>query len=877
MTPLSSQWPLTHREAELTNLVDSLDEPGCNLVVLHGPAGVGKTRLADALLEAAEARQRLTARVLASRAAAVLPLGALGPILPHDLNAGTSPRDLFDRTREEFTKLGGGDRLVLLVDDAHLLDTSSAVLLTQLIDVGAVFVVATIRDGEPAPDAVAGWWRNERALRIDLRDLDRDATASLLRVALGGEVGADTVRRFHLASGGNPLLLRELVAQAFEAGRLRSDSGTWRITGPIPPSRRLVDLFATRLAALSPGAMAILEQVVLCAPLGVAELTTVADPADLDALERAGLVRVLVDDHRHQLVVAHQLYGEAVRAQLTTLRRQALLLAAADRVTELGARRREDARRIATWRLDAGGTPDPALLLQATRVARYAHDFEQVERLGGVLAEVDLSGEVAVLLGEALYELGHFDRSEAVLAAPVPSDTSAEVLVQRATLRTKNLFWGLCDWEAALAVIEAAEVVAVDDPDAAADLAAERGGILAFSGRPVEALAVLDAIDAHTDRARVQVAIPRGPTLATVGRTAEAIDACVEGFRVHSAMAEPLALAHPGTHIVNQAYALAEAGRLAEAEELAALGYEVAVADNVPIAQIWFALDIARCDALRGRYQDAVRWFQEGASTARLHGFRGPLRIALAGLASALAVLGDVDGAVAACDEQLAQPAFPFLGHEQVLGPAWVAWAQGDPERARTIVLEEGERAASAGSNGSAAWLWHDASRLGARGLAGRIAEAAASSDSALVAARAAHVAAVEADDPAGLLAAADGFEALGANLLAAEASLAAADALRRRGDARPAAAATNRSQQLADRCPGVRTPGLVHADATVPLSTREREIATLAASGLTSQEIADRLFLSIRTVDNHLQKAYAKLGVNKREQLGGVLGAAGG
>ena len=52
------------------------------------------------------------------------------------------------------------------------------------------------------------------------------------------------------------------------------------------------------------------------------------------------------------------------------------------------------------------------------------------------------------------------------------------------------------------------------------------------------------------------------------------------------------------------------------------------------------------------------------------------------------------------------------------------------------------------------------------------------------------------------------------------------------------------------------------------PLTPRERDIATLAAQGESSQEIADRLFLSVRTVNNHLQNVYAKLGVSGRRQL---------
>lgn len=51
-------------------------------------------------------------------------------------------------------------------------------------------------------------------------------------------------------------------------------------------------------------------------------------------------------------------------------------------------------------------------------------------------------------------------------------------------------------------------------------------------------------------------------------------------------------------------------------------------------------------------------------------------------------------------------------------------------------------------------------------------------------------------------------------------------------------------------------------------LTRREREIASLAARGMSSPEIARTLFVSVRTVDNHLQRVYAKLGISKRSEL---------
>jgi DNA-binding CsgD family transcriptional regulator len=51
-------------------------------------------------------------------------------------------------------------------------------------------------------------------------------------------------------------------------------------------------------------------------------------------------------------------------------------------------------------------------------------------------------------------------------------------------------------------------------------------------------------------------------------------------------------------------------------------------------------------------------------------------------------------------------------------------------------------------------------------------------------------------------------------------------------------------------------------------LTTRERDVAVLAQAGLSSRDIGTRLGVSVRTVDNLLQRVYAKLGVGGRSEL---------
>ncbi len=76
-------------------------------------------------------------------------------------------------------------------------------------------------------------------------------------------------------------------------------------------------------------------------------------------------------------------------------------------------------------------------------------------------------------------------------------------------------------------------------------------------------------------------------------------------------------------------------------------------------------------------------------------------------------------------------------------------------------------------------------------------------------------------------------------------------------------------------RC-GAAPTALAAVDLVVPLTPREREIVLLVADGLSTKEAAEQLYLSPRTVSNHLQNAYTKLGVSKRSELPAALGRLG-
>jgi DNA-binding CsgD family transcriptional regulator len=208
-------------------------------------------------------------------------------------------------------------------------------------------------------------------------------------------------------------------------------------------------------------------------------------------------------------------------------------------------------------------------------------------------------------------------------------------------------------------------------------------------------------------------------------------------------------------------------------------------------------------------------------------------------------------------------------------GRAWACVAAGEVSRASALLAEAAGRAASGHLWVAEAQLRHDSARLGAPGPAAiRLAELAATTGSKLIDALAIHAAAMVRRSAEELDSAAKSLSTLGAWLLAAEASTAAAVSYRAEGLSRRASASARRAEELTALCGDVRTPGLSAGAEAGRLTRREREIAGLAAAGVSSKEIAAKLYLSARTVENHLQSAYAKLGVTSRDELAEALAA---
>ena len=678
---------------------------------------------------------------------------------------------------------------------------------------------------------------------------------------------------------GNPLFLRELTRSALDSGALVEVGGVWRLRGDAPGSPRLREVVESRLDVVSPVTRPALELLALCEVVDLDELETMAGLEALVELEARGLVRIVQRDARQMAVLGHPLHGEAIRMSLPAMRMRLLLRGHVKWVEEHHVvSDGDDALQLAIWRLDAGLPTDFDSLLHGAQLAAAMQDSRSVLRLARPLFAQRPTAVAGQLVADALFQTGQwaegFEALDRASALPAPSSLRVDLAVARAMI----LLWGLGDAPSALAILEGLRHDPEMTPDDIDRLTSEYSSVLVYAGRPGEALHELEEA-ATSDQLKLHLGavVPYSNSLAMVGRTADAIAAVDRALAIRPDE-DVTGVADTDTYLVSKVFAMLEAGSFAAAIELAEQEYERAVAAGRPLAQYWFTLLLGRAYLGTGGAASTLRVFTAARALGLEAGLGGPTRSAVIGVVIGHALLSNAAAADAALAEAEALPPFGFMGPEHQLAVCWAAVARGELGRAREALLEGASLAVDAGMITSAIWMLHDVARLGrAQDVADQISQLAATTDSPLAAARAAHARALVAGDAAALSAAADAFEGLGANLLAAEAAVAASDVARSKGDQRAAAALTVRAERLAALCENASSPALAVATGAVdPLTDREREIAFLAASDLTSREIAEQLYLSYRTVNNHLQHIYDKLGIRGRSELRQALGIGG-
>ena len=225
--------------------------------------------------------------VQATRSAATVPLGAFAGVVGAEVGSD----NLFELLRgsvRAMSSLAAGRSLVVGVDDAQLLDPTSAALVLQLISTATAFVVATVRSGEPCPDAIQSLWKDAGAQRLELLELSREETEQLVEAVVGGPVEESARQWVWESSQGNALYASELVHGALSKHALRLVDGLWRM--PVRPriSSSLAELISAGMAEIEPEEREVLEFLALGEPLRVSELVTLMPERGLVRRRHAG-------------------------------------------------------------------------------------------------------------------------------------------------------------------------------------------------------------------------------------------------------------------------------------------------------------------------------------------------------------------------------------------------------------------------------------------------------------------------------------------------------------------------------------------------------------------------------------------------------------
>jgi DNA-binding SARP family transcriptional activator/tetratricopeptide (TPR) repeat protein len=333
------------RERELGELLAGLDEASAGhgrLFLLAGEPGIGKSRLAEELVDRARARgavtligrcweasgapaywpwvQSLRAYVRTSDSAVLsTQLGAgaidLAQILPEIRNRFPDLEDplpfeadrarfhLFDATAEFLRRAAESEPIVLVLDDLHAADAPSLLFLQFLArELGSIrlLILAAYRDvdptvGGPLADMLAEVARESHTRRIALAGLSEAATAAYVEAAAPLIATPELIATVHEETEGNPLFVGEIVRLL--ALERAPANGTPAVRPAIPDTVR--EVIARRLARLSPECNRVL---VLASIIGrefsldaLALVTEVAPRQLIETLDEAVAARVVSD------------------------------------------------------------------------------------------------------------------------------------------------------------------------------------------------------------------------------------------------------------------------------------------------------------------------------------------------------------------------------------------------------------------------------------------------------------------------------------------------------------------------------------------------------------------------------------------------------
>jgi DNA-binding CsgD family transcriptional regulator len=773
--------------------------------------------------------------------------------------------------------------VLLVVDDAQLLDRLSALLIQQLAASGLTKMIVTIRSGEDIPDAVTALWKERHLMRIDVEPFTHAQTGELVSAVLDGVVSDAVVDQLHELSAGSPLVLRGLLTAAVDSSNLIQHGDQWYLKGPLRVGADLDDLLAAPLQTMAADELEVVEIVAAAEVLDWDVLRQLCGTDAVARAERRGVIQLVADGSQTIARLGHPVLRDVVVRRGGVARSRRFNTLVAQKLAEFlqqakspgvhGARDRPDVRaeiQLAQLMTRSDMAPDLHVIVHAAasavtmsnvvlgeELARFAYDHG-----GGLLA--------AIVLAEAMSWQGRGEEAEALLATFEPDGSEALATVRWGCTRAANLYWACGDVDSARAVLATVRQ-RVRSPAMLNLVSAMEVSFDFFAGRLIEAIAVGSAVCAAQDQvplALVWAASATTGALALRGRFAEVPALAQRGLNAAQRCESGLQRFAIG---LAEVLALTAAGDFTAADQVCDR-YRDMTAGEAQANSIVDAM-AGRIDLGRGALTNACDKLHSALSVMAESLPRGWVMLVAAWHAQAEAGRGNCAAAAAALGqaEAASGPQVAVFWPELELARAWERAAVGETTAARAHAERAAQLATRADMTPVEMNALHTAVRFGDRSASARLRELADLLGTRLAAIVAAHSHALADHDGDRLDDAAVHFEKLGAMAMAADAAAQAAREHARDGNRIKELESSTHAHWRASQC-GLRTPATTAIERPLPITDREREVATLVAQGLSSRQIGDRLSVSARTVEGHLYRIFTKLGINDREELASLL-----
>jgi DNA-binding CsgD family transcriptional regulator len=837
--------------------------------VLVGPAGVGKTVLARAAAERFAKRHPKTKMhwVAATASASSVPFGAFSHLV--EVAGVGEPATLLRAARASLSGAEGSS-LLLAVDDAHQLDNLSATLVHQLAVTSSARIILTARSNEPAPDAITTLWKDALLTRMDIEPLSRSQTTRLLEMVLGGPIETSSLNRIFAISQGNPLYVRHLVEGAASNGSLRQVDSVWQLRGEMALTPQLSTLIQRHLESMPSTVVSVLEYLAIEEPLTVGDLSEIVGREAIEEAEGAGAITVGMRGNDLVVHPAHPLYTEAVRASMGQLAARRLRTSLVAQMSSRAHEHVSDRIRLAALAIDSDNPPEVPAVITASWEAMRLGDLILGERLAR--SALERSGNLAARLplAHSLSWQGRGRETDDVLTPVNPDDLTEWDLTAWTLPKAANQFWMLRESEEAVSFLEEMRK-RISEPAALHTIDALVATFAMNAGEPRKAIEVATGVlSAPTadDLAVAWAAAAAALSSARVGRlddVAALTDRCLAAF-------------HPG--LVRYAAGLGSVtslmlmGQVAEAEKLARhyLGFAEFQHPGRAIGEVV----LAQVLIAEGNFEDAAAMLRQATAALKETGYSwGPM-----GLMHLTRALGQMGQAAAAAEAlQRAEESHGMrsavYSPELDLARAWTLAAARDIRGAVAAARDAAHVALRTGQRAVAIHALHEAVRLGDTTAGDSIAGLITEIDCATGHTALKHARALAARDGAALDKVVDDLAAFGMNCAAADASAQASMAHKANNDRKSELRSRARAASLAQQCRGASTPALEQALSPLPLTGREREIAVMVSEGMTNKAIAERLCVSVRTVEGHIYHACTKLDVPDRMTLAHAVAAA--